>query len=139
MILCATAGFVVGMTGDLGGGGEHCGRDDGYRKGYEQVEKTFFVYILASYTQRLSIGLTSDLEGRMWQHRTKALPGHTAKYNIDRLVYLEDFARSDDAIARERQLKNWSRQKKLYLIVASNPRRKDLTIDLFGWGPNEFR
>jgi len=103
------------------------------------VGKTFIVYILASYTQRLYIGLTSDLEGRMWQHRTKALPGHTAKYNIDRLVYLKAFARADDAIARERQLKNWSREKKVALIVRDNPTWRDLTIDLFRLGPNEFR
>lgn len=103
------------------------------------MEKTFFVYILASYTQRLYIGLTSDLEARMWQHRTKAFPGHTAKYNIDRLVYVEDFSRADDAIARERQLKTWSRQKKIDLIVAGNPTWRDLTSDLFGWSANEFR
>lgn len=103
------------------------------------MEKVFFVYILSSYTQRLYIGMTTNLEGRMWQHKTKALPGHSANYNIDRLVYLEEFARADDAIARERQLKNWSRQKKIDLIVADNPTWKDLTIDLFDWSPNEFK
>ena len=102
-------------------------------------QKTFYVYILASHTQRLYIGLTSDLEGRMWEHRTKANPGHTAKYNIDQLVYLEEFAHADDAIARERQLKNWSRQKKVDLIVRENPTWRDLAIELFDWSENEFR
>lgn len=83
--------------------------------------KIFSVYILSSYTQRLYIGLTRDLEARMWQHKTKARPGHTEKYHIDRLVYLEEFARPDDAIARERQLKNWSRQKKIDLTVRDSP------------------
>lgn len=102
-------------------------------------QKSFYVYILASYTQRLCNGLTSDLEGRAWQHRTKANPGHTAKYNIDRLVYVEEFARADDAIARERQLKGWSRQKKVDLIVRGNPTWKDLAMELFDWTENEFR
>jgi putative endonuclease len=102
-------------------------------------QKTFYVYILASYTQRLYIGLTSDLEGRMWEHRTKSTPGHTSKYNIDRLVHVENFARADDAIARERQLKTWSRQKKLDLIVRENPTWKDLAMELFDWSENEFR
>jgi putative endonuclease len=101
--------------------------------------KTFYVYILASYPQRLYIGLTSDLEGRMWQHRTKSTPGHTSKYNIDRLVHVEEFAQADDAIARERQLKNWSRQKKIDLIVRENPNWKDLAMELFDWSENEFR
>lgn len=99
----------------------------------------FYIYILASYTQRLYIGQTNDIEGRMWEHRTKALAGHTAKYNIDRLVYLEEYAHVDDAIARERQLKKWNRQKKINLIVAENPTWKDLCIELFDWSPNEFR
>jgi putative endonuclease len=103
------------------------------------VEKQFYVYILASYTQRLYIGMTNDLERRVWQHRTKELEGHSAKYNIDRLVHVESFVRADDAIARERQLKNWSRQKKINLIVAGNPTWRDLAIDLFDWSPNEFR
>ena len=69
------------------------------------MDKQFYVYILASYTQRLYIGVTSDLEGRIWQHKNKMLEGHSAKYNIDRLVYLEMFERADDAIAREKQQK----------------------------------
>ena len=102
-------------------------------------EKSFYVYILASYTQRLYIGLTSDLEGRIWEHRTKATPGHTSKYNIDRLVHIEEFAHADDAIARERQLKGWSRQKKIDLVIRENPTWKDLAIELFDWPEHEFR
>jgi putative endonuclease len=101
--------------------------------------KSFYVYILASYTQRICIGLTSDLEGRIWEHRSKATPGHTSKYNIDRLVFVEEFVHADDAIARERQLKNWSRQKKIDLIVRENATWKDLAMELFDWSGNEFR
>jgi putative endonuclease len=102
-------------------------------------QKQFYVYILSSYTQRLYIGMTSDLEGRMWQHMTKALPGHTAKYNINRLVHVEEFARADDAIAREKQLKGWSREKKIGQIMRENPTWKDLAPELFDWSENEFR
>jgi putative endonuclease len=97
------------------------------------MQKQFYVYILSSYTQRLYIGITSDLEGRVWQHRNKAFEGHSAKYNIDRLVYVERYERADDAIAREKQLKNWSRQKKIDLIVRENPSWRDLAIELFEW------
>jgi putative endonuclease len=95
------------------------------------------VYILASYTQRLYVGITSDLEGRIWQHKTKAFEGHSATYNIDCLVYVEPYERVDDAIAREKQLKNWSRSKKIGLIVKDNPTWKDLTIELFDWLPGQ--
>ena len=102
------------------------------------MQKQFYVYILASYTQRLYIGITSDLEARIWQHKTKAFEGHSAKCNIDRLVYVEPYDRADDAIAREKQLKNWSRSKKIDLIVKDNPSWRDLTIDLFDWLPGQF-
>ena len=103
------------------------------------MQKQFYVYILSSYTQRLYIGMTSDLEGRIWQHKDKTFEGHSDKYNIDRLVYVEMFERADDAIAREKQLKKWSRQKKIDLIVKDNPFWRDLTIDLFDWLPGEFK
>ncbi|HEV2073799.1 MAG TPA: GIY-YIG nuclease family protein [Thermomicrobiales bacterium] len=99
------------------------------------MQKQFYVYILASYTQRLYIGVTSDLERRVWQHKNKAFEGHSAKYNIDRLVYVELFGHADDAIAREKQPKNWSRIKKVNLITRDNPNWRDLSIELFGWPP----
>lgn len=104
--------------------------------GVYMYQTQFYVYILASYTQRLYAGMTSDLERRVWQHRTKAFECHSAKYNIDRLVYYELFEQADDAIARERQLKSWARQKKINLIVASNPVWKDLAMELFDWPLN---
>jgi putative endonuclease len=103
------------------------------------VQKQLYVYILASYTQRLYIGVTNDLERRLWQHRNKTFAGHTAKYNIDRLVYHEYYERADDAIARERQLKTWNRAKKLELITRDNPNWKDLSIELFDWAPSDIR
>jgi putative endonuclease len=97
------------------------------------MQRQLYVYILASYTQRLYIGVTSDLERRLWQHKNKTFVGHTAKYNIDRLVYYEYYERADDAIAREKQLKTWNRTKKVDLITRENPHWKDLGIELFEW------
>jgi putative endonuclease len=64
--------------------------------------KQFFVYIVASPSRTMYIGVTSDREGRIWQHKNKTFKGFTEKYGVDRLVYVEDFAGPDDAIAREK-------------------------------------
>src|SRR5258707_1999046 len=71
-------------------------------------------------------GVTSALEARVWEHKTKALPGFTARYGIDRLVYFEHFTHVYDAIARERQIKGWTRAKKVALIASMNPGWTDL-------------
>ncbi len=90
------------------------------------------VYILASSFQHLYIGITTEIEVRVRQHKTGAFPGSfTSRYKIDKLVHLERFVRINEAIAREKQLKRWSRIKKLRLIVAQNPTWRDLSED---WG-----
>jgi putative endonuclease len=91
-----------------------------------------YVYILASSFQRLYIGITTEIETRIAQHKNGSHPNSfTARYKIDKLVYLERFAKIPEAIAREKQLKNWSRIKKLNLIVARNPTWQDLSAE---WG-----
>lgn len=92
--------------------------------------KTFFVYLLSSRSRTLYVGMTSNLVTRVWQHKTKAVPGFTARYNIDRLVYFEEFGTADEAIAREKELKDWRREKKVALIEAANPAWEDLSE---GW------
>jgi putative endonuclease len=89
--------------------------------------KQYFVYIMASRSLRTYIGMTSNLEVRVFQHKTRAFEGHTARYNIDRLVFIEEFANVDDAIARERELKGWSRARKIALIEHDNPDWDDLS------------
>jgi putative endonuclease len=88
------------------------------------------IYIVASRSRTLYIGVTSKLQRRIWEHKTKAFGGFTAKYNIDRLVYYELFASIATAIDREKQLKRWSRAKKLALIATMNPTWLDLSE---GW------
>jgi len=96
------------------------------------MEKIGYVYILASTFKHLYIGVTSEIEVRVAKHKNKSFPdSFTAKYNINRLVYFERFGDVRYAIAREKQLKRWSRVKKIALIVANNPGWIDLSAD---WG-----
>ena len=88
-------------------------------------------YILASQPYgSLYIGVTSNLVARMWQHRNDALPGHTSKYKIHRLVHFELFGEMEPAILREKQLKRWHRPWKINLINANNPHWDDLAVEL---------
>ena len=85
------------------------------------------VYLLASKRDgTLYLGVTRDLSRRIWEHRTKAAPGFTARYGVDRLVWYEVYDRIDDAIAREKAIKKWRRAWKVALIEEMNPDRDDL-------------
>ncbi|MGZ3871400.1 MAG: GIY-YIG nuclease family protein [Mucilaginibacter sp.] len=91
----------------------------------------YCVYILTNRSNTtLYVGVTSELETRVWQHKNKVFKGFTSKYEINKLVYFEEFQWVQDAIAREKQLKGGSRQKKIDLIVAVNPAWNDLSE---GW------
>jgi len=83
--------------------------------------KTGYVYILSSRSRRLYIGVTSDLKHRIYQHKTGLIPGFTKEYCIDQLVFFEVFPDMTSTIAREKQLKGWSRAKKINLILKQNP------------------
>ena len=92
----------------------------------------YAVYIITNKNNTvLYIGVTSDLQGRILQHKRKILKGFTAKYECNKLVYFEQFQWVDDAIAREKQLKAGSRQKKINLIITENPDWKDLSEDWY--------
>ena len=77
----------------------------------------------------LYIGVTSNLQKRVWEHKNKAVEGFTEKYNVDKLVYYELTDSIESAIKREKQLKNWHRQWKINLIKGMNPEFKDLSLD----------
>jgi putative endonuclease len=91
--------------------------------------KQMWVYIVASPSRTIYVGVTSNLERRVWEHRTGAFDGFTKKYGCTRLVYCEEYARADEAIAREKEIKAWRREKKLALIAKDNPRWFDLSRD----------
>ena len=94
--------------------------------------RTYWVYILASRGRILYIGVTNNLARRVAEHRLKLLPGFTSRYNVDRLVYFEDTPNIASAIARERQLKGWRRDRKIALIESFNPGWLDLAPKLIG-------
>jgi putative endonuclease len=95
------------------------------------MDRLYYVYILASrYRGTLYVGVTSNLSGRVGQHKTGAVPGFTKKYNVNRLVYYEEFESILEARARERTLKRWRREWKFALIEKVNPDWKDLTDTL---------
>jgi putative endonuclease len=87
--------------------------------------RTFFVYILANRSRSLYIGVTNDIARRLAQHRV-ATTGFTARYRCARLVFVELSTDAAAAIAREKQLKTWRREKKITLIEAMNPGWDDL-------------
>jgi putative endonuclease len=94
------------------------------------MQELSFVYILASGFKHLYIGVTTNLELRILQHKNGSYPdSFTTRYNIKDLVYFERFTTLQAAITREKQLKRWSRIKKIRLIVADNPTWRDLSGD----------
>ena len=92
---------------------------------------TYYVYILSSLSRVLYTGVTNDLERRMYEHKNHILPGFSDKYNVNRLVYYEEFQNITDAIAREKEIMGWVRKKKVALIEGENPTWADLAAD---WG-----
>lgn len=92
--------------------------------------KTYCVYLLASRSGVLYSGITNDLENRVRQHREKITPSFTSRYNVNRLVYFELFGDVRLAIAREKQIKRWRREKRVALIESKNPKWADLYEEL---------
>jgi putative endonuclease len=92
--------------------------------------KTYYVYILRNYSGNFYIGITSNLEKRLWEHKQHVVKGFTDKYNIDKLIYYEQYLDPETAISREKQLKNWNRKKKIMLITKMNPKFEEIDISL---------
>ena len=96
------------------------------------MEKRSYTYIL--FSQRngtLYIGVTNDLKRRVSEHKSKAVPGFTQKYGVDKLGYYEEYNDVRFAIEREKVLKGWKRERKIKLLESMNPTWKDLYFDLF--------
>ena len=88
--------------------------------------KRYYVYILTNPTRTLYVGVTSDLMRRVYQHRNRLIPGFTSQYHVTRLAYFEETPDVRSAIEREKQIKGWTRAKKVALIESVNPEWKDL-------------
>jgi putative endonuclease len=93
--------------------------------------KTHYVYMMASRSLNFYTGITNSIYNRALQHKQGDVDGFTKRYNINRLVYYETFTQIGNAIAREKQIKSWTRAKRIALIKSKNPAWQDLAE---GWG-----
>jgi putative endonuclease len=100
------------------------------------MEKVSYIYMMGSSSRRpLYTGVTVPLYKRVWQHKNNLGGYFTSKYKCYRLVYFEQFANVETAIAREKEIKGWRREKKNKLVESQNPGWKDLAAD---WYPKEL-
>ena len=94
---------------------------------YPRGEGMYYVYIMTNWNNKvLYTGVTNNLERRVYEHKNKLVKGFTAKYNINKLVYYDFTSDVLSAIAREKQIKGWTRKKKNELIASLNPEWRDL-------------
>lgn len=96
-------------------------------------EHNYYVYILSNWNNKvIYTGITNNLQRRIYEHQNKLVEGFTSKYNLTKLVYYEQTNDVKTAIAREKEIKGWRREKKNLLIRTMNPDWKDLAEKLFG-------
>ena len=93
--------------------------------------RVYYVYVMASRSRVLYTGVTNDLARRVNEHKQGLTPGFTTRYRITRLVYYEEFADVRDAIAREKQIKAWTRARRISLVEGRNPSWQDLAAQWF--------
>jgi putative endonuclease len=103
------------------------------------MEGACFTYIVASRSHTLYVGVTGDLQKRVFEHKWKEHEGFTERYNCDRLVWFETHGEIRNAIAREKQLKGWRREKKIALIEKTNPAWVDLSKDWYDIEPADLK
>ena len=96
----------------------------------DQDEKSMYVYIMSGHSRRMPTGVTNDLERRVYEHKKKLILGFTSRYSFHRLVFFEVVESPESAIQREKQIKGWTREKKLKLVESINPEWEDLSA---GW------
>ena len=101
-------------------------------------EHDYSTYIMASRSRTLYVGVTGDLHKRVFQHKGKEHEGFTARYNCDRLVWFERHQYVQNAIAREKELKGWSRSKKIALIESLNAAWVDLSREWYDCEPADY-
>ncbi|HEU0073056.1 MAG TPA: GIY-YIG nuclease family protein [Dehalococcoidia bacterium] len=94
--------------------------------------KTYYVYIMTNRSRTLYTGVTNDLQRRVMEHKSAARPGFTAKYRMTELAYYESTEDVYDALSREKQIKGWTRRRKVELIDGMNPFWFDLSDSFAG-------
>jgi len=90
------------------------------------MRRKYWVYIATNKSNTLYTGMTNDLVRRMHEHRNKLIRGFTTRYNINKLVYYQEFNNPEAAIVSEKKIKGWTRMKKIELIKSVNPTFQDL-------------
>ena len=91
------------------------------------AENRYYVYLLTNWNHRvLYVGVTNDLTRRLYEHQNKLVTGFTEKYNVNKLVYFDETDDVRSALAREKKIKKWRREKKDALVISVNPQWKDL-------------
>jgi putative endonuclease len=94
-------------------------------------EHRYYVYLLTNWNDKVMyVGMTNDLLRRVYEHKTKAVKGFTEKYNVHKLVYFEETSNVNAAIAREKEIKKWRREKKNALVIQANPTWRDLAEEI---------
>ena len=94
-------------------------------------EKIYYVYILTNWNNKVMyVGITNDLERRIYEHKEKLVKGFINKYNVNKLVYYEQTPDISAALNREKKIKKWRREKKNRLVVNANPLWRDLSEDI---------
>ncbi|NJN97782.1 MAG: GIY-YIG nuclease family protein [Anaerolineales bacterium] len=92
------------------------------------MNASYYVYLLTNWNdQVIYVGVTNNLERRLYEHKHKEVDGFTAKYNVNKLVYFEETPDVNAAIHREKEIKKWRREKKNELVMSMNPEWKDLS------------
>ena len=93
-------------------------------------EHHYYVYILANQNNKvLYVGMTNNLQRRLFEHKNRLHDGFTKKYNVDKLVYFEESSQVDVALNREKEIKKWRREKKNRLVETMNKEWKDLSVE----------
>ena len=94
------------------------------------TDRTYYVYLLTNCNNKvIYVGITNDLERRIYEHKEKLVKGFTEKYNVNKLVYYEQTPDINAALNREKEIKKWRREKKNRLVVNTNPLWRDLSED----------
>jgi len=94
--------------------------------------KNYYVYLLTNWNNKVMyVGMTNNLERRMYEHKNKLINGFTKKYNINKLVHFEQTSDVNAAISREKEIKKWRREKKDNLVLSSNPEWNDLSDEWY--------
>lgn len=93
------------------------------------MKKSYYVYILTNYKNNVFyVGVTGNLSQRIYTHKESSMKGFTEKYKVRKLVYIEEYLDVNEALKREKQLKNWHREWKINLIKEKNPLFKEISL-----------